>query len=99
MEVAFQLTVSDPSQVRRVDLYYRLVDKSSGETSAWNNASMSGLKVFTYTLQAINIPGVTSHDTAWVEYEYVAVAEGEVVIARSQRYRDLDVSACHSNSG
>jgi hypothetical protein len=96
-EVQFYLSVSDPTSVRRVDLYYRLRDQATTKVTDWNNKSMNpaGDGGFLVKLLSESIPGFGQFELAWLQYQFVAVDAKEQVIARSEVYWNIVVSACH----
>jgi len=96
-EVQLNVTFSPNSALRRMDLYYRLKDQASGKLTDWNNKSMNPTSSggFLVKLLSESIPGFAQFENAWLQYQFVAVDGNEQVVARSEVYWNVVISACH----
>ena len=91
MKVTFTVKVVDPAGIKIVEIYFRLRDLNTGETTPWANESMtpSGGGLYTYTLRSTH-PALTpsSPKTMTLEYQFV-VTHPDLSLTRSQVYSDV----------
>jgi hypothetical protein len=90
--------VTDPQQVRRVYLFYRLESgKKPGDTTRWYGTVTynDGGGYFLYTMWANNIPERKNFLNAWVQYQFVAEDSAGEIVGRTQVYtRNLVLEPC-----
>lgn len=90
--------VTDPEQVRRVYLFYRLESgKKPGDTTPWYGTVTynDGGGFFLYTMWANNIPERKNFLNAWVHYQFVAEDSAGEIVGRTQVYtRNLVLEPC-----
>jgi Ig-like domain from next to BRCA1 gene/SdrD B-like domain len=96
-EIDLRVQATYPN-VRNVVLFFRLKDKSGGETTAWNEGEAmmpQGGGMFNFTLASETIPGFTSFAEAILQYQFVAEGGGGAILGRSQVYSDVELNVCH----
>lgn len=88
--VRLDVTSSDPN-VYSVVLFVRLVGKTKGEKSAWNDGfamTPLGSGSFFINLKASSLPDYKKFMQAWVQYQLVATDKSSAIIGRSEVFPD-----------
>jgi hypothetical protein len=87
----FTVKVDDPAGIKLVEIYFRLRDPNTNETTSWANESMtsSGGGMYTYTLRNAH-PALTpsSPKTMILEYQFI-VTHPDLSLTRSPLYGDV----------
>ncbi len=92
-----QVSVSDPSQVSSVVLFFRLTDKAGSGSTPWNNGvamQSLGQGAYSYDLVSNTIPSFNSYPEAWLAYQFVATGPDGKILLRSQAFTDITLSMC-----
>ncbi len=92
-----QVSVSDPSQVSSVVLFFRLTDKAGSGSTPWNNGvamQSLGQGAYSYDLVSNTIPSFNSYSEAWLAYQFVATGPDGKILLRSQAFTDITLSMC-----
>lgn len=89
--VTFAVKEDDPAGIKVVEIYFRLHDPNTNETTSWSNESMasSGGGMFTYTLRSAHLALTpTSPKTMTLEYQFI-VTHPDLSVTRSPVYSDI----------
>jgi len=99
-QVTINVTVSDPSPVSAVYLFYHLRNQSGSEETQWNNETMTPLGEGQYSLTIAwdDFPDLSiisgSKLSSWFIYQFIAQdGEGDI-LARSSVYSDIAFVPC-----
>jgi hypothetical protein len=95
VEVAVQL--SNMANVKHVELYLRLLDQNSSDSTKWDSYSVMNPKgdgLFRTVVKSSTIPGADRFGKATVLYQFIVIGTNGKVLARSESYGDLSLSAC-----
>jgi len=89
--VSFTVKVNDPAGIKIVEIYFRLRNPNTGDTTAWDNESMAsqGGGMYAYTLDCQH-PALTptSPKTMILEYQFI-VTHPDLTLTRSPVYSDV----------
>jgi hypothetical protein len=100
--VEISVEVTDPSDTLSfVQLYVRLMDKKTGEKTAWSGGLpmlTSGKNIYFYKLLAYDVPDYSKFESAWLQYQFVVHNKAGEVISRSDVYGDIAFTRCSSNA-
>ena len=90
-KVTFTITVNDPAGIKLVEIYFRLRDPNTNETTEWTNEDMhlQGGGVYAYTLTHAH-PALqsTAPKAMTLEYQFI-VTHPDLSLSRSQIYSDV----------
>ena len=90
-KVTFSIDVNDPAGIKIVEIYFRLRDPNTDETTEWTNEAMStlGRGVYTFTLSRSHPAfASTSPKTMILEYQFI-VTHTDQSLVRSPVYSDV----------
>jgi hypothetical protein len=96
-QVDVSVQLSNTNSVKHVELFVRLLDNSSSDSTAWDSygvMSDTGNGLFRIALKSSNIFGANKFSSAVVLYQFIVVGEKGKVIGRSPSYNDLALSFC-----
>ncbi len=89
--VSFTVKVNDPAGIQAVEIYFRLRNPNTGDTTSWDNESMvlQGAGIYAYTLDCQH-PALTptSPKTMILEYQFI-VTHPDLSMTRSPVYGDV----------
>jgi CSLREA domain-containing protein len=89
-----------PEPISYVLLFVRLMDKKTGEKTAWGGGlSMiaAGKNIFNYELSAYDVPEYTAFESAWLQYQFVVYNKAEEKIGYSEVFGDVAFTRCGPN--
>ncbi len=90
-KVTFTVKVNDPAGIKIVEIYFRLRDPNTDETTEWTNEGMASMGggTYTYTLDVTH-PALTptSPKTMILEYQFI-VTHPDLSLTRSPVYSDV----------
>lgn len=95
VDVSVQLTNTNP--VKHVELYVRLLDKNSSDSTAWDSYAVmsdAGNGLYRVALKSSKIQGADQYTSAVVLYQFIVIGTNGKVIGRSPGYNDLSLAAC-----
>jgi hypothetical protein len=94
-KVTFTININDPAGINFVEIYFRLRDPSTNETTEWANEHMSlqGDGAYTYTLSRAH-PALTpsAPKTMILEYQFI-VTHDDLTHTRSLVYNDVTLKS------
>jgi len=96
-EVTVRVGVTQPGQAKHVSVFIRLFDPATGVKTAWNSGYLMEPRddgTFRRRLRWQDVPGHSYFDSALLQYQFVAVDYQGAIIARSEVYGDIVLSAC-----
>jgi hypothetical protein len=96
-QVDMTVQLSNTNSVKHVELFVRLLDNGSSDSTAWDSygvMSDAGNGLFRIALKSSNITGANKFASAVVLYQFIVVGEKGKVISRSPSYNDLALSFC-----
>ena len=96
--VDVSLQLSNTSSVKHVELYLRLLDKNSSESTNWDSYSVmsdKGNGLYRTTVKSSVIPGAERFKSMVVLYQFIVIGTNGKVIARSDSYSDLSLTDCN----
>ena len=83
--------------MRSLVLFTKVQDQSSGQSSGWDGGkdmSSAGGGWYQITLAAKSIANHDAYKNSLLLYQFVATGDGGAVLARSQTFSDVAISAC-----
>ncbi|MBN2387453.1 MAG: hypothetical protein JXB85_10560 [Anaerolineales bacterium] len=89
--VTFEVTVNDESAAT-IYFFFRMRDKATGIASQWSNGEEMQLvseNRYGFTMQASAVPDNARWDSAWLQFQFVAVNSVEQRIANSDVFGEL----------
>ncbi len=95
VDVSAQL--SNTVGVNHVELFVRLLDNNSSDSTAWDSygvMSDTGSGLFRIALKSSNITGANRFSSSVVLYQFIAVGAKGKVLGRSPSYNDLSLITC-----
>jgi hypothetical protein len=96
-KVTVSVQLSNTITVKHVEIYIRLLDKNSSDSTKWDSyAVMSdeGNGLYSATVKSSEIPGADRFSSMSVLYQFIVIGTSGKVIARSPSYSDLTLNAC-----
>jgi hypothetical protein len=96
-EVTLTIGVTQRSQVKQVAVFIRLYEPGSGVKTSWNSGYLMEARddgTFRRRLRWQDVPGHTYFESALLQYQFVAVEPGGGILARSEVFGDILLSAC-----
>jgi hypothetical protein len=96
-EVTLTIGVTQRSQVKQVAVFIRLYDPATGIKTSWNSGYLMEARddgTFRRRLRWQDVPGHTHFESALLQYQFVAVDPGGGILARSEVFGDIVLSAC-----
>jgi len=96
-EVMLRVGVTQRDPVKQVAVFIRLFDPASDVKTAWNSGYLMEARedgTFRRRLRWQDVPGNSYFESAVLQYQFVAVDHQGEIIARSEVYGDILLSAC-----
>ncbi|MBN2085238.1 MAG: CSLREA domain-containing protein [Anaerolineales bacterium] len=89
-----------PEPISYVLLFVRLMDKVTGEKTAWGGGLTmlgAGKNTFYYDLMSYDVPEYSAFESAWLQYQFVVYNKAEEKIGYSEVYGDVAFTRCGPN--
>jgi hypothetical protein len=95
--VEMTVQLSSTENVKHVELYLRLLDQNSSQSTGWDSftvMSSQGGGSFWALVKASQVPGANKYDKATMLYQFVVIGKNGKVLARSDSYSDISLNKC-----
>jgi len=95
VEIAVLLSTTE--NVKHVELYLRLLDQNSSQSTDWDSyavMSSQGGGSFWTLVKASQVPGANKFDKATLLYQFVVIGKNGKVLTRSESFNDISLNKC-----
>jgi CSLREA domain-containing protein len=92
-----QVSISDPSQVADMLLFYHLQDKAGGGKTPWSEGVVMtslGVGKYEFSIASTSIPDYASFKEAWLLFQFVASGPDGSLVLRSDVFNNATLFAC-----
>jgi hypothetical protein len=96
-QVDVSVQLSSTNSVKHVELFVRLLDNNSSNSTAWDSYAVmsdNGSGLYNVALKSSKIQRANQFTSSVVVYQFIVVGTNGKVIARSDSYSDLSLNTC-----